>query len=1011
MAGDREIPDGRGLAADIVKNFLLKSHEGLNLKEAYDLACSRRSVRELQKYLRDYFVDFQPTAAHLLIPHLPWAGIVTTNYDLLVERAYEAAGKGDDLVVVSKDGGRALDSIPKGKTVYLKLHGCLTEYEDVSSPLITSTEQILDHRNGRANIFKTFLEWGQNYSIVFVGYGMNDDNIRSLIQQLINEGDRRPRHYLVRPTWDEVYSDYWKERRFETINGTLEDLTSDIRTNIPKGTEALGFLAKASRTTSLSRFIAHAGVRESDHLVDALGTIFEHVEGTSLSGGSAQAFYAGNNQDWFPIENDLDFKRPIAAHITRRCIIRPPPKDPQFFLIKGHAGSGKSVLLRRLAWDTAKTYDRLVLFLRAGQQIDMKALEEVEGLTNVPVYLFVDDAAEHVDDIRHLLDRAAVREWRLVIIGAERPNEWNSVDVEGSVVPNGEFTVEYLTQQEIEDLVLLLEEHKSLGELAELSVEGRIEAFAERAGRQLLVALHEATQGISFEDILENEYDNISPLEAKALYLDICALHRFGPPVRAGLISRLHGISFDEFSKRFHKPLESVVITKRDRYTGDLEYEARHNYIAEVVFYRAAKTPEERQEIILRILDKINLDYSYDEIVLFELIKAKNLADLLPKRRLGTVVYEAAERSVGRIPRLLHQWGLYEMRLAKGSREALDRAEELIRDALKLSPTSQSIRHTLSELALRRSGLARTDLEAAALRQEAGSLARKLAKDAQSSHAHHTVAKVALATLEQALKEDTERATDLTSQAVNQAIQDAEAAIRTGLNRFPNDSFLLSAEADLAGKLKNAERALKAMERAFVQNPKSELVANKLVLLYLARGDTAAAVAVLQKALALNPGSPQLNFRYALTRMRSEPGVDIDQPDIILNILKRSLQKGAKHVGQQFWYGRQLYLAGRETEGQKILNELARLKMPSEVRDTAQATVLNKDGTPREFYGEVSFVEPLSGLISQTNPSMKVYYRREGPLLDNNGITVGRRVKYNLSFNTRGPVAINISGI
>ncbi len=173
--GLREIPDGTELAQLIVNRFLLPSHEGLNLKEAYDLACSRRSVRELQRFLHDTLIDYQPTAAHLLIPHIPWAGIATTNYDLIVERAYDAAGRGPDLVVSARDGARPLDAVPREKTIYLKLHGCVTEYENVDTPLITSTEQIIDHKNGRSNLFKTFLEWGQNHPMAIVGYGMNDE--------------------------------------------------------------------------------------------------------------------------------------------------------------------------------------------------------------------------------------------------------------------------------------------------------------------------------------------------------------------------------------------------------------------------------------------------------------------------------------------------------------------------------------------------------------------------------------------------------------------------------------------------------------------------------------------------------------------------------------------------------------------------------------------------------------------------------------------------------------------
>ena len=78
----------------------------------------------------------------------------------------------------------------------------------------------------------------------------------------------------------------------------------------------------------------------------------------------------------------------------------------------------------------------------------------------------------------------------------------------------------YLNRNEVEALVGLLVKHKANGpNLENLTIEEQIEQFEKRAGRQLLVALHEATMGIPFEEILHNEYDNLTPPSAQSLYL------------------------------------------------------------------------------------------------------------------------------------------------------------------------------------------------------------------------------------------------------------------------------------------------------------------------------------------------------------------------------------------------------------------------------------------------------------------------------------------------------------
>ncbi|MBA4794398.1 MAG: SIR2 family protein [Phenylobacterium sp.] len=997
------MPDGNGLRDLIVERFLKPAHQTLGLKDAYDLACSTRSTRELQKFIHDNLVDFAPTTAHYIIPTLPWAGIATTNYDLLVERAYEQAGQGDRLVVSSRDGDVALDEISRSKTVYLKLHGCLTEHEDIDAPLITSTEQIIGHSTGRSNLFKTFLEWGQNNPMAIVGYGMSDENMRRVFQRLIDERDGRPRHYIIRPGWDELYEGYWRDRRFEPVDMTLEQFLSGLKSGLPAASLQLATLARETRSTTLTRFISHKSARESSHLIQSLETVFEHVVAEGTSTGDAKAFYSGVNQGWFPIEANLDVRRTPINQALRRWII-PTPREsiPKFDLIKGHAGSGKSVALRRIAWEAAGTYERMVLMLRPGSRIDIEAVEEIVGLTNQPLYLFIDEVGEHVDDIRHLIEKGTVKKWPLVIVGAERVNEWNSVESESDLFADDSITLELLSAPEIDELIRLLEQHGSLGELKSLSHDDRVSRFSDMAGRQLLVALHEATNGASFEDILESEYDGIPSAEAKSLYLDICALHRLGPPVRAGLISRVHGIGFDEFQRRFFKPLEHVVVVSNRRFQGDFVYQARHNYIAEVVFERAARTPAHKQEIILRLIDHLNTEYSYDELVLYELIKARQVADMLPDRVMGITVYESAARSVGRTVGVLHQWALYELRKA-GTRDGLDRAERLVKEALEEAPKSSSLRHTLAEISLRRAELARSDLEASVFRNDAARVAKQLVAEGRSSHAHHTLAKVALANLDQALRNEGDNPSALSTQAVNSAVQDAESVIRAGLSRYPTEPYLLMAEAELAGKLRNADRALVSLARAFQSNPKAELVANRLALLHTAKGDLSAALQTLKTSLDLNPGSKLLNFRFARLYAQAHPAAELDDGHTILKYLKRGVNQGASNLDSQFWHARQLSLCGMESAAKEAFEQIRRTKSSLRVREE-QAFVRDENGAPRWFNGSITKVESGYGFIQANSPDISVFFRIT-PEFDASADSLGLKVRFQLTFNERGPIA------
>jgi hypothetical protein len=251
-----------------------------------------------------------------------------------------------------------------------------------------------------------------------------------------------------------------------------------------------------------------------------------------------------------------------------------------------------------------------------------------------------------------------------------------------------------------------------------------------------------STHNANFQDIVSDEYKNVSPAEARLLYLDICALNRFGTPVRAGLIKRVHGIDFDEFQDRFFRPLEEVVALSFNARIRDYTYEARHPLIAEMVYSSSLITMDERFDNLMRIIGKLNPAYSYDEDVLFHLLRASTLGELFPDRVKGIAVYETALNTFGETPGILHQLALYEMHRA-GDGTGLDRAQRILERAIEKMPTNRAMQHSMAEIALRRSRLARNETERQVFRKEATNRARALTQSGTSSFPFHTMAKAA----------------------------------------------------------------------------------------------------------------------------------------------------------------------------------------------------------------------------------------------------------------------------
>jgi len=59
------------------------------LSQIAEYAISETDLGRVQSLIRDTFQSLLPTHAHKLLPKFVWHGLATTNYDMLIEQAYD----------------------------------------------------------------------------------------------------------------------------------------------------------------------------------------------------------------------------------------------------------------------------------------------------------------------------------------------------------------------------------------------------------------------------------------------------------------------------------------------------------------------------------------------------------------------------------------------------------------------------------------------------------------------------------------------------------------------------------------------------------------------------------------------------------------------------------------------------------------------------------------------------------------------------------------------------------
>lgn len=990
-------PTGKELGKMISEKFLGGKYDAYPLNQIGELAISESDLATVQDFIRGALEPLQPTAAHFVMTGFIWYGIATTNYERLIEIAYEKTDRAQQTLRPLIENGDRVDDNLRDPTdvLLLKLHGCLTRISNPQCPLVLTTDQYIDHRQGRDRLFEVLQTWAYERPIVFVGHSLQDPDIRLFLQELTRRaGDNRPRYYLVVPDVDDISARFWDSKKVTAIKGSFEQFMAALDVSIPMGFRGLAPRLRAVVHPIEQKFKA-TGASPSRALWQFLETDADYVRSLSKTEFVAPAdFYKGANPGFAAIEESLDVPRQISDTIMSDYFLRDVDEETtetEVLLLKAHAGAGKSVLLHRVAWDASHSYDRTCLFLKPHGVINTAAIQELVTLCRERVFLFVDDAADRVRELQSLFKGVGPEGKRLTVVLGERINEWNMQAQSIAPYLTEEYELKYLTSTEVDKLLELLQKHHALGTLERFGLERRRAELSERAGRQLLVALHEATSGRPFEEILVDEFNKIEPYEAKRIYLTVCVLNRLNIPVRAGLVARVHGVPFEDFQERFFAPLEHVVFAHKDPVIRDYTYEARHPHIADVVFMRILANAEERFDSYVRTLRALSLAYSSDWRAFWQMVKARALMELFADQAMVRQIFAAAGELVGKDPHLLHQMALFEMNRQGGS---LQESARLLSQASAAAPYDQTIKHSMAELKLREVDIGKTELEKSKLLKEATRLSLALISDDKTnSYPYHTLAKVSLRNLQEALE------TNASEAELEKLLKDIEQNLFDSLQRFPGDPYLLDTESKLASLLGDTDRLVRSLERAFLANNRNSFIALRLAAVYERQGYPEKSADVLQKALAANNAEKRLHYALAKTMMR----LGTSSEDLLYH-LQRSFSEGDANYDAQILYGRELYLA-RDFEGsRKLFKRLSQARIGPQYRNK----VLYKIEGQR-FTGRVSKREASYCFIARDTTGDWVYaHITSADEAVWRNLLVGTRVEFGVGFNARGATAFDI---
>jgi hypothetical protein len=187
-------PDWYALLHEIAQELqidLSQEHDLAGVAQWYINKAGRQRTRIGQVIKSNFPEKSEVPLAHRILARLPIRNVWTTNYDRLIERAWELQRRGLDVKSVTSD---LSVSAPDADTTLYKMHGSI----DHPAEVVIATDDYEMYRRKRAGFLQVLNGHLIALHCLFVGFSFSDPNIGHLLA-LIRESmeDHGTQHYAI----------------------------------------------------------------------------------------------------------------------------------------------------------------------------------------------------------------------------------------------------------------------------------------------------------------------------------------------------------------------------------------------------------------------------------------------------------------------------------------------------------------------------------------------------------------------------------------------------------------------------------------------------------------------------------------------------------------------------------------------------------------------------------------------------------------------------------------------
>ena len=529
---------------------------------------------------------------------IPWRQILTTNFDLLVEKSFDLIKETsnyllDILPIRSVKEYHSLLSCNEIK--YIKFHGCLSDRSKY--PFIISSQDILKVKSFYKAVLNGIKDPSEKIKFLAIGYSFSDEFAYSFIETLDSQG-YRDRKWLINvdPFVNTSMLGYYTSKKICVVKLTCDEFFSRYKlweettfVNKQKNTKSLSIKNSNESTISIPAKLSY-------NLRHSIIQLNSSYRGEFIS---EKEFYLGEEPNFNIVLRNFDV---VKSSVIEKCfnqIIEKLKSEKSsllpIFLLNGTFGIGKTTLTFRLInkFISQKDIDLVAFEIKEIENLKVSDLTELINHVHSNHFLLyvnnleIDSKFKSLMALRMELSSRQLSGTHIFFLASMRSNIFEKFKLKTDYRNLFEFGIDgHLNDLEVEQFVVRL---KNCGLISYRDSRERneiVERIKNEFGSDSFVSLVRLVSKGKHIDNLRDAYFQLSP-DTRSAFIYTALLHRFNLLTPAGLLKQIISKDWDTFKKDVIEVegkglLLQEEISSKD-FEPDLYFKTKHSIIADLL--------------------------------------------------------------------------------------------------------------------------------------------------------------------------------------------------------------------------------------------------------------------------------------------------------------------------------------------------------------------------------------------------------------------------------------------